>query len=327
MILGKTWIVVAIIILSLILMNTSAIGGILLLLSSLVLFYYQPMIDFTKKIKIKIKIKNFDLFLIFSALLISWVAFFKGIDFIAEKSNEIKARQKAEIQREIIKAQEAKKLKYFQDNYDEILKKVRDAIKGEQYEIAIFHSEEFVSTNDPELIELFNKASLALKEKNTVKEKLKHQQEIKILVKSLESIPKTKVREIYDVYTKLNELEPDEKSHLLNKEEYERKIYILELQEAETLKAEQRKLQEITRVFGKEPVRSSWDGSYTEITEYFRLYANDPDSIQIQNCTNARATKSGWKVKCDYRGKNSFGALVRKSSMFTISNGVVIDVN
>lgn len=92
---------------------------------------------------------------------------------------------------------------------------------------------------------------------------------------------------------------------------------------AEQAKAiEQRLLDRI----GKKPVASAWDGSYPVIEAYLRNLAHDPDSIDVQECSPAVDTPSGWLVRCIYRGKNAFGALIRKEQVFTIRFGEVVSV-
>ncbi len=79
----------------------------------------------------------------------------------------------------------------------------------------------------------------------------------------------------------------------------------------------------ISRI-GEKPVGSAWDGSYSVIEDYLRSIANDPDSIDIQECSPAVETDGGWLVRCVFRGKNAFGALVRKEQVFLIRFGEVV---
>ena len=58
--------------------------------------------------------------------------------------------------------------------------------------------------------------------------------------------------------------------------------------------------------------------------KHLKRIANDPDSIEIDNCTEVYNMKSGWVVGCDYRGRNGFGGMVRKYNWFTIVHNTVI---
>ena len=83
--------------------------------------------------------------------------------------------------------------------------------------------------------------------------------------------------------------------------------------------------------FGPAPKRSSWDGSVYEVKQYLKKVANDPESIDIQNCTDIYYDKKeGWLVACEYLGNNAFGGRVRNANWFVIRHGRVIamkDIN
>jgi len=59
--------------------------------------------------------------------------------------------------------------------------------------------------------------------------------------------------------------------------------------------------------------------------EYLQRTANDPDSIEVTNCSDP-VVKLGtcWSVVCDVRGKNAFNAKVLNRIVFTVRNGNVI---
>ena len=88
-------------------------------------------------------------------------------------------------------------------------------------------------------------------------------------------------------------------------------------------KAETEKYQE---KYGKPPVQSTWDGSYSAINKYLRNTMNDPDSLKMAGCTDVYQTDKGWLVGCDYRGKNAFGVLIKTFNWFRIQNGEVIEI-
>jgi len=78
---------------------------------------------------------------------------------------------------------------------------------------------------------------------------------------------------------------------------------------------------------GNAPVAYAWDGSYGEVERYLERVANDPDSIDIEGCSKSVESKKGWIVRCEYRGKNAFGALIKKNGLFVISHGQVVSAS
>jgi hypothetical protein len=75
--------------------------------------------------------------------------------------------------------------------------------------------------------------------------------------------------------------------------------------------------------FGEKPEKML--GSYSEVRRYLRATANDPESIEIEQCTDVYTSDQGWLVGCDYRGDNAFGGTVRQSNWFTIVDGRVVE--
>lgn len=80
------------------------------------------------------------------------------------------------------------------------------------------------------------------------------------------------------------------------------------------------------RRFGAPPQASAWDGTYREVKNYLRRVANDPESIEIDECTGVYHSDEGWLVGCDYRGRNAFGGMIRQSNWFVIRNGTVVAI-
>lgn len=68
------------------------------------------------------------------------------------------------------------------------------------------------------------------------------------------------------------------------------------------------------------------DGSCAPVERHLKKTAHDPESITVSDCTEARENEGGWLVGCNYRGKNSFGAVVLNNSWFLIRQGVVVEV-
>jgi hypothetical protein len=75
---------------------------------------------------------------------------------------------------------------------------------------------------------------------------------------------------------------------------------------------------------GEKPQYSSWDGSFNEVKKYLMVTLNDPGSVQYDFWSKVVMTDGGWEVRCRYRARNAFGALMLQSHIFTIRNGVVV---
>jgi uncharacterized protein YgiM (DUF1202 family) len=86
------------------------------------------------------------------------------------------------------------------------------------------------------------------------------------------------------------------------------------------LKVERQRLED---KFGEKPEKLL--GSYSEVRRYLRATANDPESIEVEQCTDVYTSDQGWLVGCDYRGDNAFGGTVRQSNWFTIVDGRVAE--
>jgi hypothetical protein len=70
---------------------------------------------------------------------------------------------------------------------------------------------------------------------------------------------------------------------------------------------------------GQPPTRSGWDNAYYGVERHLKQTAHDPDSIDVETCSTAVLTDGCWRTSCVYRGKNGFGALIRKESTFFIA--------
>jgi hypothetical protein len=64
----------------------------------------------------------------------------------------------------------------------------------------------------------------------------------------------------------------------------------------------------------------SWDSfAPTVAADYVKTKANDPDAIDVKNCTALRFDKEHcWLTDCDVRAKNAFGAKILKRIRFSI---------
>lgn len=75
---------------------------------------------------------------------------------------------------------------------------------------------------------------------------------------------------------------------------------------------------------GPKPVASPWDGAYYEVERYLKRVLHDPDSLDFDGCTLPVQVDQGWRVTCDYRARNGFGALRRESGVFVIRHNEVV---
>jgi hypothetical protein len=62
---------------------------------------------------------------------------------------------------------------------------------------------------------------------------------------------------------------------------------------------------------GDKPLVSAWDGEVPGLEQALRETANDPDSIDVEKCTEPQLTTDNcWAITCNVRGKNAFGGLI-----------------
>lgn len=72
---------------------------------------------------------------------------------------------------------------------------------------------------------------------------------------------------------------------------------------------------------------SSWDASVKQVDKWLRDNLNDPKSLEIVEWSKVVKTEdgSGYLVRCKYRAKNSFGAMVLENKIFALDkDGAVI---
>jgi hypothetical protein len=55
------------------------------------------------------------------------------------------------------------------------------------------------------------------------------------------------------------------------------------------------------------PENSAWDGSVSQVVDYLKESAKDPDSIKCSAWSKVVQAGDGYLVGCTVRGKNSFG--------------------
>lgn len=60
----------------------------------------------------------------------------------------------------------------------------------------------------------------------------------------------------------------------------------------------------------------SWDASVSQVKGYLKANVNDPNSLEFVEWSQAIKQGDGFIVRCKYRGKNGFGALVLEEKLF-----------
>ena len=224
-------------------------------------------------------------------------------------------------QAEIEQKKKAKEqdVEYFKQSKEEIVENLRLEIKNENYGKVAELARKYLQFkgNDKDIIKINQEASILMakvfKEKQTEKNKKKKEE----IVRKLKTIPTSDFNQNKRLYETLLNYEPDNKKYIEKVKFYTDKI------NKEETKREKKRTDRIAK-FGKPPVASAWDGSYSAVERYLEQVANDPDSIKISGCTEVYHSKDGWLVGCDYRGRNAFGGIIRQSNWFTIRHNNVI---
>lgn len=78
---------------------------------------------------------------------------------------------------------------------------------------------------------------------------------------------------------------------------------------------------------GPAPMLSSWDGELIGSEPYVRQSAHDPDSIDVEHCTQPSLTVDTdhcWVTTCDVLGRNGFGAMMRNRMQFEVRGGRIV---
>jgi hypothetical protein len=84
----------------------------------------------------------------------------------------------------------------------------------------------------------------------------------------------------------------------------------------------------LAAVCGPKPSISSWDGEVIGLERALKKTAHDPDSIDVENCTDPILTKKRcWITTCDVRGKNMFGAKIYQRKQYSVSRLGFEEVN
>lgn len=226
-----------------------------------------------KEISTKIKIIS-----IFILLVISGV-------FIGQSQN------KKEL--EILAKQKQEKIDYFNANRQEIISSIKEMLATKKYKAVVSESNKYLVLDDKEIKQIHSKAKNELKAIQKI-EKTKN------LLAELKSVPAKEYEKNKNLYRQLSDMHPNDEKYKSKLKFYTAKIN--EEKEKGKVIAERKKKIELQF--------SPWDGSHRNLERVIKKAMNDPDSYE-------HAETTYWDrgdyliVKTTYRGKNSFGGVVK----------------
>ena len=160
------------------------------------------------------------------------------------------------------------------------------------------------------------------------------------LLAQVKKIPAKEFKKNKEIYAKLISLNPKEPLYK-RKHDYYQAAWTKQEQSRKRLEAQreqnrirlkakrEKEKNRLVAKFGRRPIVGPGFSGYTspEIEIYLRETAHDPDSIELDKCTDVKRTQHGWLVGCTYRGRNSFGGVVKKANWFTIRHERVVKVD
>ena len=188
-----------------------------------------------------------------------------------------------------------KKSDYFTKNKTSIIADIEKKIANKKYKLALIQIDAYKHTGDPDL----------LKHENIAREKN--------LVAELKTIPESKINENLKRYQQLVAIAPNNKKYQAKLKHYQQKKQAAEKKERDRI-----------RRLGEKP-HLAWSGGYMEVDRYLEKTAHDPDSIDVQRCSDIYYNDTGWLVQCTYRGKNMLGAYIINTNWFRIRHGIVVE--
>lgn len=229
-------------------------------------------------------------------------------------SNNEKIAQQKRAKKQKIQQEKIKDIKYFAQSKEVIIKDINLKIQNKKYNDAIKITTKYpLFKGKDDNINKIHIEVIALLAKEKKEKQAKHKKEI---LKKLKTIPSSEYAKNKQLYLTLLNYEPNNKKYKAKVKFYADKIKKKEEKEA-IRKA----------IFGEQPRRSNWDGSYSEVERYLKKVARDPDSVKITNCTKVYKSENGWLVACEWRGKNGFGGMSRDTNWFTIRQNRVIKID
>ena len=251
-----------------------------------------------------------------------WVTFIGSVIYWSmgeTKKHEIaeaeaaKARQNMlEEQREarLVKLQKEQdeRTAYFNENKESIIKDIQSLKDQKEYLKASEKVNLYIQAEDADLLALKNEIS-------NIQRQIKIDKRTELILSELKTVPADNIDKNYKLYKELVSIHPENNKYQKKMEHYKNKV----VERDARIAAEK-------IFYGEKPVRSAWDGSYREVERHLESAAHDPDSIDIENCTEPYKAKEGWIVLCKYRGKNAFGGMVLNHNWFVIRQNRVISV-
>ncbi|MBL4709735.1 MAG: zinc ribbon domain-containing protein [Flavobacteriales bacterium] len=184
---------------------------------------------------------------------------------------------------------------YFKNNKNTIISDIQKKINVKQYQQALLQINKYQHVNSPEI----NKLNATVKEQ--------------ITLTKLKSLPAKKYHENLKLYNQLISLKPNNIKYKNKVTYYQNKV------NAEEINIASRKL-----LYGAKPIKDHWTNGYIEIEKHLQHAAHDPSSIQFDNCSDVFFNENkGWLIRCTYRGKNAYGALIKNTNWFTVKHSTV----
>lgn len=136
------------------------------------------------------------------------------------------------------------------------------------------------------------------------------------LLAVVRQVPASEVYRNRKLYSELVKLDPDNQTYQRKFDEYQSKVAERE-----------RRRREHVEQYGARPERSAWDGSYHAVEQFLEPHLHDPGSLEWKGCGELQLVEGeGWRVYCEYRANNAFGAKVLQAAFFTIRHGKVVDM-
>jgi len=236
-----------------------------------------------------------------------------------EKEDEAKKQEK-------IAKEKAEKQRLEEERLEKIAKEKAEKEKLENEKIALKKQEsdllkKLENTNKTDfdtVLSTYEKLSIGSPDNNEYKAGIKKYKSIKTkaLVRNVKKVKSSNLDKNLEIYTTLLKLNP-------NNKKFKDKVKLYKQKKEEKDNKEKIRM----AIMGEKPVKSAWDGTYYAVKNYLKRVANDPDSIDVEECTKVYTSDDGWLVGCNYRGKNAFGGMIRKSNWFTILRGQVVKMH
>ncbi|MGB2518660.1 hypothetical protein OLL83_000758 [Shewanella algae] len=296
----------------------SYLGALCLILISLMLLPpIRNALYLKTKIEIPFRWRGIVIFIVFTVFGIVSTNSYEAEIIEEKRLEELKVRQE--------------NIDYFIKNKESIISLARSNVSAGKHELVVEELRKYVPSNDEDVKSIYTDALKNVEAKKEserlAREKLEKESKTKELTAKVKKIPHSNYIENRDIYQELVTLNPNDAYYKSKFDYYSKKVN--EKIEEDKIAREKIKKEREARInrFGEPPLRSPWDGSYNAVEKYLKFIANDPDSIDVDGCTEVYFSEKGWLVGCNYRGKNAFGGMVRQSNWFTIVNDQVIQMH